>query len=94
MSNLDIVRAHIIFSGTVQGIGFRFMAQQYAVGFDLTGWVKNLPDGSVEIFAEGPKKDIEELCRNIESYFEGHIRHRNIEFSPSQSEFKSFKIAA
>lgn len=51
---------HMIAHGRVQGVGFRFYVRERAVPFGLKGWVRNLPDGSVEIHAEG-KKDILDL---------------------------------
>ncbi len=47
-------RVHILVKGRVQGVGFRFTCRQLARRLGLYGWVKNLPDGSVEIVAEGP----------------------------------------
>jgi acylphosphatase len=88
-----MVRAHVIFSGTVQGVGFRFTVQRYALNLDLKGWVKNLPNGSVEILVEGQKEQIEKFCRNIEEYFQGYIRNRDIQFSPAREEFEDFRIA-
>ncbi|MCK5012377.1 MAG: acylphosphatase [Candidatus Omnitrophica bacterium] len=88
-----MVRAHIIFSGTVQGVGFRFTVQRYAVGLGLKGWVKNLPSGSVEALIEGEKRRIEELCRNIEDDFRGYIENKDIQFVPVEGTFKSFQIS-
>lgn len=52
-----MVRRHIYFSGRVQGVGFRFQASWAAKRLDLTGWVRNLDDGRVEIpLAEGERK--------------------------------------
>ncbi len=77
----------------VQGVGFRFSVQRQAAAFDLTGWVKNLRDGRVEILAEGPQENIEKLCRQIEEYYRGHVRHKEITFSPAQGSFEDFDIA-
>ena len=87
-----MVRAHIIFSGTVQGVGFRFTTQRHAQRIGLTGWVRNLPDGSVELMVEGPKQQIELLCRNIEDDFQGHVRDQRVEFSSFEGAFKDFRI--
>ena len=46
---MDRVRFLVIFSGRVQGVGFRYTSNQIAWRFDVTGWVKNLPDGSVQM---------------------------------------------
>jgi len=43
---------HIVFSGRVQGVGFRFTCHQIARRYELTGFVKNLPDGSVELLIQ------------------------------------------
>jgi len=88
-----MVQAHIIFFGTVQGVGFRFTVQRYALSSDLKGWVKNLPNGSVEILVEGPEERIEQFCQDIEEYFKGHIRNKDIRFSPAQEKFENFQIA-
>ncbi|WP_053179588.1 acylphosphatase [Sunxiuqinia dokdonensis] len=49
---------HMLLSGRVQGVGFRYFVQQKARECQLTGWVKNLPNGKVEIEAEGEEQDI------------------------------------
>ncbi|HKJ40647.1 MAG TPA: acylphosphatase [Sunxiuqinia sp.] len=54
----DKKRFHIVVSGRVQGVGFRYFAVQKANDCNLKGWVKNLPDGQVELEAEGDGKDL------------------------------------
>jgi acylphosphatase len=56
-----VISAHILISGHVQGVGFRSNAKRVADHFGLSGWVRNLPDGSVEILAEGPEGHVEEF---------------------------------
>jgi acylphosphatase len=51
--------AHIIVSGMVQGVGFRYFVQHHARALGLTGWVRNLPNGEVEIMAEGNREFVE-----------------------------------
>ena len=60
---MAIKRAHIYISGTVQGVWFRATAQGIAIDGNLTGWVRNLRDGRVEMVAEGQETDLEELVR-------------------------------
>lgn len=55
------IRKHIIFYGRVQGVGFRYYAVQKANQLALTGWVKNLYDGSVEMEVEGQEELIDQL---------------------------------
>jgi len=57
--------AHIIVSGMVQGVGYRYFVIRTARKLDLTGWVKNLPNGEVEIEAEGAKGNIESLIKEL-----------------------------
>ena len=62
--------AHIFVLGFVQGVGFRRFIQKKAKELGLFGWVKNLPDGRVEILAQGSKDSIEQLIKIAE---EGNI---------------------
>ena len=52
-------RIHLWVSGIVQGVAFRYYTTQKATDLGLMGWVKNLPDGRVEIVVEGPKEKLE-----------------------------------
>ena len=60
---MAIKRAHIYISGSVQGVWFRATAQGVAIDGNLTGWVRNLRDGRVEMVAEGAESSLEELIR-------------------------------
>ena len=51
---MDQMAKHIIFAGRVQGVGFRFTAHNVARRYDVSGYVRNRPDGTVEMFAQGP----------------------------------------
>ena len=55
------IRKHIIFYGRVQGVGFRYYAVNKANQLGLTGWVRNLPDGTVEMEVQGNAPSIDEL---------------------------------
>jgi acylphosphatase len=59
------VRAHMIVSGIVQGVGFRFFVSKLARKMELTGRVKNLPTGEVEIEVEGPRGLIESFIHDL-----------------------------
>ena len=63
----DIIREHVIFHGRVQGVGFRYQAMFAARNFDLTGWVENLPDGSVEMEVQGTPVGIACLMKHMRS---------------------------
>jgi acylphosphatase len=69
---------HIIFKGRVQGVGFRYTAHRIALRYELTGYVRNLADGSVEMFAQGHPDDIEDCLADINESFARYIRDRHI----------------
>lgn len=59
MSSSPPSAVHLLIKGRVQGVGFRYFAQDAAVALGLSGWVRNVPNGSVEAYAEGPRADLE-----------------------------------
>ena len=62
------------FSGHVQGVGFRYQVVSMAKGFDLTGYVKNLNDGRVELLAEGDESEVLSFLEAIESELDIYIK--------------------
>ena len=62
---MEKVRKHIIFHGIVQGVGFRYTAYYAAQSVGVTGWVRNLYDGTVEAEAEGTQADIDMMIAAI-----------------------------
>ena len=66
------VRWHILFEGDVQFVGFRYTARLLARKLALAGWVRNLPDGRVEVEAQGPVTDLRRFLVQIKS--QPHIR--------------------
>ncbi len=59
-----IARRYLI-SGIVQGVGFRYFVRRKAELYGLSGWVRNLPDGRVEVFAQGPEESLKELEKDL-----------------------------
>lgn len=89
-----MVRAHIFYSGIVQGVGFRCATQRLARACDVNGWVRNLSDGRVEILAEGSQENIQKMIRHIEDHFCEAIRSEKIDFSDSDGMFADFQISS
>ena len=87
-----MIQAHIFYSGMVQGVGFRYTAQRFAQDLHLTGWVRNLEDGRVEILVEGPPDNIEQLMTNLANQFGSYIKDKQFITQPPQMQFKNFKI--
>ncbi len=88
-------RLHLFFSGHVQGVGFRYTAQQVATGFDLLGTVQNLPDGRVEMILEGAESEITEYLKTLEeTHLHACIREKEMRWSEAQNNLKGFRILA
>ena len=84
---------HVFYSGRVQGVGFRATAKHVAHGFDLTGIVRNLPDGRVEMVVEGERNELEEFLQGIRDSGLGHfIRQEETRWGPTKNEFRGFEI--
>lgn len=94
--NAEIVntqRAHVFYSGRVQGVGFRFATAQLARGFDVTGTVHNCPDGRVELVAEGPEAEVTAFLSAIEeSDLAGFIKERQTRWQKPEGGLKGFRI--
>ncbi|MFA6133297.1 MAG: acylphosphatase [Phycisphaerae bacterium] len=78
--------------GDVQGIGFRYTACRLAAGHDVTGYVRNLPDGGVECVIEGAAGEIDALIEEIKSALGYHIRHVRQQKAPHSGSFSSFGV--
>ncbi|MEE9499680.1 MAG: acylphosphatase [Candidatus Omnitrophota bacterium] len=85
-------RAHIIYSGAVQGVGFRFTAERIANSLGLTGWVRNSPHGTVEVVCEGEEGDIHMFMNKIKKALVGYIHSSKAEWKETTGEFNSFDI--
>ena len=86
-------RLRIFYSGRVQGVGFRYTAKTVAAGFEVTGGVRNLPDGRVELVAEGERAELEAFREAIRGAgLAGFIRDEAVSWSDAQNEFRGFEI--
>jgi acylphosphatase len=87
------VRHTLFFSGHVQGVGFRYTTQRVARGFTLTGFVRNLRDGRVELVAEGSRAELDRFQRAVEAAMVGYVQETTVVESPASGEFGAFAIA-
>ena len=87
------VRAHLLISGRVQGVSFRYYIQDIAQSLRIKGWVKNCWDGKVEIVIEGEGKEVKEL---VDWCYHGPgsaiVEKIDIEWEKYKGEFKAFSI--
>jgi acylphosphatase len=83
----------IFYSGHVQGVGFRYTAKTVAAGFEVTGTVRNLSDGRVELTAEGARAELEAFRTAIrDAGLAGLIRDEAITWSDAQNVMHGFEI--
>jgi len=84
---------NVVFAGTVQGVGFRRFVKNIADEMGVKGYVKNLPDGTVEVVAEGDEKLLEEFLKRIEVGPPlAEITHMAYEFINKEGGFEKFEI--
>ena len=83
----------ILYSGSVQGVGFRYSVKSVATGFDVTGTVRNLPSGEVELVVEGVRDELEAFRQAIrESGLDHFIRNEQVSWAEPVCEFRGFEI--
>ncbi len=86
-------RLHAIVSGRVQGVGYRSFVETHAVSLDLTGWVRNLYSGEVELVAEGPEQALAYLLHNLETGPQmARVTDVQVEWSTATGEFPAFIV--
>lgn len=84
---------HILYSGRVQGVGFRYTVKVMAAGFEVTGTVRNLPDGRVELFAEGARGELEEFRKAVQDSEVGRfVQNETVQWKPAENRFRGFEI--
>lgn len=86
-------RLTIHFEGRVQGVGFRQGTREVATGYEVAGTVKNLPDGRVELVAEGAEDELRAFLDGIaDSHLGGLIQRREEQWAPPVGGLKGFQI--
>lgn len=87
-----MTRRTVYFSGHVQGVGFRFVTRQIASALTVNGYVRNLPDGRVQLVAEGEKPDLDQLLARIREKMQGYVETVIDETTAATGEFGVFEI--
>ncbi len=86
------VRREVHYSGHVQGVGFRHTVRTIADRYSVTGYVVNLPDGRVNLVAEGIPEQLTEFLAEVSNLMDQYIRDTSIEKLPPTGEFFRFDI--
>ncbi len=86
-------RMHIFYAGRVQGVGFRYTVKRVTAGFDVVGTVRNLPDGRVELVAEGGETELKDFQLAIrDAGLEHFIQGEDVSWREATGEFRGFEI--
>ncbi len=94
MAHRQLTRQLVYFQGHVQGVGFRFSTRRVAADFRVCGYVRNLPDGRVEVVAEGDAQEVTGFIDRLRQTMADYIRHADVHTGPATGEFASFEIRA
>jgi acylphosphatase len=89
---MEQVAKNVVFFGRVQGVGFRYTTRRIAERHNLTGWVKNLPDGTVEALLQGSESDIQGCLDDLNEDFSGYLRNTRITPVPFNPRYTGFQI--
>jgi acylphosphatase len=88
-----MVRARLLISGIVQGVGYRWSCRREAQGLGLTGWVRNLADGRVEALVQGTREQVERLIRwCYRGPEEARVSDIVVSYEEASDEFRDFGI--
>jgi acylphosphatase len=85
-------RLDVRFTGHVQGVGFRFQTHSLARRRPVTGFVRNLPDGSVRLVVEGEAGEVSGLVADVQRALDGYIQETLVDRQPASGEFTGFEI--
>ncbi len=86
-------RVELVISGVVQGVGFRYFTYQKAQQLKVTGWVKNLPDGSVAVVAEGERGELEILIAELKTGPRfGAVHNVDLKWAEPTAQYSSFEV--
>lgn len=88
-----MIRKTVYYSGHVQGVNFRATARRIAAGYDVTGYVKNLPDGRVELVAEGAQAEVDVMLNELAETMSVYIRETKVDAGDASGQFTDFTIA-
>lgn len=80
------------YQGRVQGVGFRYTTVHVAGRFQVTGYVRNLPDGRVLLVAEGEPAELDRFLSALEDEMARYIRRKEVVVRPATGEFRRFEI--
>ncbi|GJL61478.1 MAG: acylphosphatase [Nitrospirales bacterium] len=92
-SHHDLVRAHVVVEGRVQGVSYRAFTQQHALRLNLCGWVRNLASGHVECEAQGLRESVEAWLTFLrQGPMLAHVTHIHVQWISPENDVSDFHI--
>jgi acylphosphatase len=91
-STSEPIRRQVLYYGRVQGVGFRYTTASIARRYPVVGFVRNLPDGSVELVAEAEPLVLDQFLAEIALEFSGNIRDQVVDAVTRDEMFARFEI--
>lgn len=86
--------ARIIVTGLIQGVGYRYFALRQGDALGLTGWVRNAPDGTVEVEVEGDRSDLEKFISRLkEGPRAARVADVEVEWTEYKGQFRRFEVS-
>ncbi|MGD0898009.1 MAG: acylphosphatase [Thermoguttaceae bacterium] len=92
MSETGAQQQEVLFSGDVQGVGFRYTARSIARGFDVTGFVRNLSDGRVQVVVEGTQAELRAFLGALRQEMRHHISSEEEVSRSASGRFRGFEV--
>jgi len=87
-----VKQIHAFFSGSVQGVGFRFRTRSIATRSGVFGWVRNVSDGRVEVLAQGTESNLGSFLNDLRDDFSGYIKNEDVTWEQAEESFEEFAI--
>ncbi len=90
-----VKKVHVLVSGRVTGVGFRYFVERVAQALKLTGWVRNLPDDRVEAVAEGEERALQDFVAKLRQGPPfARVEDLNADWGPATGDFDDFRIVS
>ena len=83
----------VYYTGKVQGVGFRATTAEIARDYSVTGWVKNLADGRVQLLVEGSEEAVDKFLKAVRARWKENIEKEEIKSQEASGKYKSFDVA-
>jgi len=92
MRNTNSFRREILYTGRVQGVGFRYTVRQIARRYAVEGFVKNMPNGQVRLVLEGDNGSLDDFLAEIDEAMTGNITERLVDKQSAKGDFNGFEV--